>query len=162
MAPLPPRKSATQAQTMNLPPMIQFFVAGLPKTAGSKRAFHQPGMKHSVIVDDCKGSKNWKAVCKWSAWNFRPKTLLAGPLRVILDFRLPRPKGHFRTGKNRAMHRTDSPEFHITRPDVLKMARAVEDALTGVIWKDDGQIVDERLLKNYSPVPGCYVTIISL
>jgi len=32
---------------------------------------------------------------------------------------------------------------------VLKLARAVEDALTGVIWADDAQIVDEVIRKRY-------------
>jgi hypothetical protein len=31
----------------------------------------------------------------------------------------------------------------------LKLARAAEDALTGVLWLDDSQIVDERISKAY-------------
>jgi Holliday junction resolvase RusA-like endonuclease len=29
---------------------------------------------------------------------------------------------------------------HITRPDADKLVRAVADALTGVLWRDDSQI----------------------
>ena len=32
-------------------------------------------------------------------------------------------------------------------PDVLKLARGVEDALTGIVWRDDAQIVNESLNK---------------
>ena len=32
---------------------------------------------------------------------------------------------------------------------MLKLARAVEDALTGIVWRDDAQIVDEQLSKVY-------------
>jgi Holliday junction resolvase RusA-like endonuclease len=32
---------------------------------------------------------------------------------------------------------------------VLKLARAVEDALTGVVWRDDAEIVAEGLAKLY-------------
>lgn len=32
-------------------------------------------------------------------------------------------------------------------PDVLKLARGVEDALTGIVWRDDAQIVNESLSK---------------
>jgi Holliday junction resolvase RusA-like endonuclease len=32
----------------------------------------------------------------------------------------------------------------------LKLARAAEDALTQVIWRDDSQIVSEVLLKVYA------------
>jgi Holliday junction resolvase RusA-like endonuclease len=37
----------------------------------------------------------------------------------------------------------------VTRPDVLKLARAAEDALTGIVWRDDSQIVHETLAKVY-------------
>jgi Holliday junction resolvase RusA-like endonuclease len=33
---------------------------------------------------------------------------------------------------------------------VLKLARAVEDALTGVLWRDDAQIAIEQLSKHYA------------
>lgn len=34
-----------------------------------------------------------------------------------------------------------------TRPDVLKLARCAEDSLTGIVWRDDAQIVEEHLFK---------------
>lgn len=142
--------------------MIQFFVPGLPKTAGSKRAFMRPGMKFPVVVEACKGSKDWRGDCKAAARHFQPAALLTGPLKVTLDFRLPRPKSHYCTGKNAAILRNGAPQHHIGKPDVLKMARAVEDSLTGVIWRDDSQIVDEHIVKGYYEIPGCNVTIIEL
>lgn len=139
--------------------MITFFVHGLPKTAGSKRAFYKPGMRFPVIVDDCAKSKDWKHDVKMSALEHRPATLLTGPLRVELTFTLPRAKGHFGSGKNAAVLKPSAPMHHIIKPDVLKMARAVEDALTGIIYADDSQICDERLLKWYGEQPGVEVRI---
>lgn len=139
--------------------MIKFFVPGLPATAGSKKAFYRPGMRFPVVVDDCKKSKGWKQDVKQFAHAVAPVVLLEGPLVVIFEFRLPRPRGHYRTGKNAASLRDSAPRYPITRPDVLKMARAVEDALTSVIWRDDSQIVDERLVKVFADVPGVEVTI---
>lgn len=32
---------------------------------------------------------------------------------------------------------------------MLKLARAAEDALTGILWRDDAQICDEVIRKRY-------------
>ena len=50
----------------------------------------------------------------------------------------------------------------ISKPDVLKLARGVEDALTKILWLDDAQIVYEVIQKFYGPQPGCFVTIAEL
>lgn len=146
--------------------MIQFFVHGIPKTAGSKRAFFRPGMKFPVITEDCKKSKDWRGDVRAAALPFTPppgQQLLTGPLKLNLDFSMARPKGHYGSGINATtLKKKSAGAFHTCKPDVLKMARAVEDALTGVIWKDDAQIVDEHLVKNYSDRPGCLITIIEL
>ena len=137
--------------------MISFFVAGIAKPAGSKRAFFNKGMKFPVVVDACKGSKDWKSDVKAEAIRFAPQNLLEGPLKVTFEFRVTRPKHHFRSNgtlKDAAfgLHPT-------TRPDVLKLSRGVEDALTGIIYKDDSQIVDEHLIKIYGDKPGVWITI---
>ena len=36
-----------------------------------------------------------------------------------------------------------------TQLALLKLTRAVEDALTGLVWRDDAQVVDEVLSKRY-------------
>ena len=59
---------------------------------------------------------------------------LTGALSVSFTFFMPRPKGHFGTGKNAA---------------ALKLARAAEDAMTGIVYRDDAQIVLEHIAKAY-------------
>lgn len=39
--------------------------------------------------------------------------------------------------------------YPITKPDSTKLVRAVEDALTGVLWGDDAQVVDQHVFKRY-------------
>ncbi len=39
------------------------------------------------------------------------------------------------------------------------MTRSVEDALTGVIWRDDAQVIASKQRKDYSGAPGVRVTI---
>lgn len=75
--------------------------------------------------------------------------LLTGPLAVEFRFFRSRPQHHFGTGRNAGKLKPDAARYPIVRPDVLKVARVAEDALTGVVYADDAQIVEERLLKLY-------------
>ena len=71
---------------------------------------------------------------------------------MTMIFHRRRPASHYRA--NGEMHR-----YPVTRPDALKLARAVEDALTGIIWLDDAQIVEEHLTKRWSDEEGVHVTV---
>lgn len=56
-------------------------------------------------------------------------------------FRL-RPKGHHGSGRNAGVLKESAPAFPTARPDVDKHARAIMDALHGVVWRDDSQVVE--------------------
>lgn len=47
-------------------------------------------------------------------------------------------------------------------PDVLKTARAIEDALSGHVWADDDQVVSEYICKRYAAAHRVVVTITEL
>lgn len=133
---------------------ITFTVIGLPKPAGSKRAFalKKGGVYtgRAVVTDDCKTSRDWKTDVKHAAVAIYQREPLACAVRLTLVFVLPRPRGHFGTGRNVGVLKPSAALFHVIKPDVLKLARGVEDALTGIIWKDDSQIVEEYLEKRYT------------
>lgn len=152
----PPEPSAPPAPTK---PPIKFFVPGIPKTAGSKRAFMKPGMKFPVIVDDAgKAGKDWRGDIKRFASEYASLDLITSALEVTFTFQMPRPSGHFGSGKNKGVLKASAPRFHITKPDVDKLSRAVLDALTGVIWKDDSQVTTKLVRKRFG-VPGVWITI---
>lgn len=77
--------------------------------------------------------------------------LMDGPLRLALTFFRPRPKGHYGTGRNAGVLKDSAPDFPTTKPDGLKLARSVEDALTGVVYLDDALIVEGVQRKRYGP-----------
>jgi Holliday junction resolvase RusA-like endonuclease len=134
--------------------MITFTVYGKPQPAGSKRAFARGG--HIQVVDANKNSRPWKTqVAQVAGEAMNGRELMEGPLDVRLTFTVPRPKGHY------GVHglRPSAPLYPTTRPDVLKLARAVEDACTGVVWRDDAQIVSERLIKTYGEQACCSVIV---
>ncbi len=147
--------------------MINFTVYGHPQTAGSKRAFivrTKTGKQRAIVTDDNAKGKDWKGDVKQAAAAFVQggQALLQGPLRLSLVFWLPRPTGHYGSGKNAAVLKPSSPPKPKSKPDVLKLARCVEDALTGVLWVDDAQITSEQLAKRYCEFgqqPGCQVIV---
>lgn len=60
---------------------------------------------------------------------------LIGPLFVISHYRMPIPK-YTHTAKKRRMHCTP----HAKKPDGDNLEKFLNDALKGLIWKDDAQI----------------------
>ena len=141
-------------------PAIDFFVSGLPKPSGSKRGFYIPKLKRVIITDANPNAKDWKTDVRHAAMEAYSGPPLDCPLAVTFTFYLPRPKGHFRTGKRAGELRDNAPAFPVGKPDVLKLARGVEDALTAIIYKDDSLIVSEHLYKRYTPgSPGVQISI---
>lgn len=134
-------------------PILDIIVLGKAETAGSKRAFRNPKTGRIIVTDDNPRGKGWKAQVADAArealdvaGNFG---LYDGALFVEFTFYRPRPKGNFGSGRNANVVRDTAPAYPVTKPDALKLARAVEDALTGVVWRDDSQIVDEVLRKRF-------------
>jgi len=79
----------------------------------------------------------------------------AGPLRVRVYFGLPIPKSETKANKLQMVLRK---VFPIKRPDLDNLVKAVLDALNGVAYSDDCQIVTMLSKKNYAEAP--YVKVI--
>jgi len=138
---------------------VRFFVPGIPAPGGSKKGFVVG--KRAVIVDDCKRSKPWmQRVASVAADHFA--TPLVGPVEVTFSFVVPRPKGHYGSGRNVNTIKPSAPEYPTTKPDTTKFVRSTEDALKGIAWGDDSQVVSQRAVKRYGLRPGVMIEISSL
>lgn len=158
---------------------LKFFVPGHPEPAGSKKSYvpldkkkispewprgmpYQDANGRVIVntIDDNSESKIWKGVVSTYATFARgPLQPTDGPVALDLVFVVTRPKKHYRTGKFASLLRDDAPLWPAVKPDVLKLARGVEDALTGIIWVDDARIIPERIAKTYGSLPGVHVSI---
>ena len=138
---------------------VSFFVAGTPKPQGSKRAFMRPNAKHPTMVESAGDAlKDWRAAVSYAA--AKQDALIDGPVRVSLTFRFARPKSHFGTGGNAETLKTSAPEFHIQRPDIDKLTRAVLDALTNITFGDDSCVVAQSARKEWAGKgfrSGCFI-----
>lgn len=134
---------------------ISIIVEGVPQPGGSKRGIYSKRLGRVLIFDDAKGNKDWRATVAAFAREAYRGEPLKGPLSVTMVFTMPRLKSHY----NKRGLRLDAPSFHPKKPDVLKLARSTEDALTGILWVDDAQIAEEHISKVYGDEPGAIITV---
>lgn len=140
---------------------IQFIIYDDPVPQGRPR-FAAKGKDGKplpfVKVYDPKTSKDWKATVKTRAIECGHNELLPGALRMILIFRFKRPKSHY--GKKGIL--PSAPKYHIVKPDLDNLEKAIKDALEGTCYKGDQQICDVKKKKEYADdgfVPGVIVRI---
>lgn len=127
--------------------LLDLFVPGRPAPQGSKRH-----VGRGILVESSKAVAPWRTTVAWHAAQVFHGAPLDGPLRVDLDFVMPRPAS---TPK-----RSTPPA--IKRPDVDKLQRALFDALSGVVWRDDSQLVDVHARKRLAEVdeqPGALIRV---
>lgn len=155
---------------------LAFTVYGRPQPAGSKRAFprRKTGGGWGVsVTDDNPVSRDWKEAVASAGWYalagdvppdryVNDPALLRCALGLSVRFVLTRPKGHYGTGRNAAAVRASAPEYPTTKPDATKLLRAVEDALTGVVWRDDAQVVEQSVTKAYGEPEGATIVVWTL
>lgn len=143
---------------------IEFFVPGKPMPGGSKKAFVNKKTGRANVVDASgQRGKDWRADVKQFAATAYQGPLLGDALIVTMEFVIPRPMSHWGTGQNARILKPLAPRKPTTKPDVLKTARSVEDALTGVIWHDDCQtvrlVLDKRYVETPDERPGVFVRV---
>lgn len=137
--------------------LISFFIPGKAAPGGSKRGFIRGNRVN--IVDACKANPAWKKYVKKVGkrkYNGQPQL---GALKVVAKFIRLRPKSHYRQGKFSHLLKPSAPLYPTTKPDTTKLFRAVEDALTGVLWKDDALIVDQVVRKRYGNKQGVRIKL---
>jgi crossover junction endodeoxyribonuclease RusA len=137
-------------------------VRGIPAPKGSKRFFKNGGM-----IEMSKGLPAWtEAVRSNTERAMTGQTPFSGPVIVTAAFWMPRPKGHYRTGRNAHLLRDSAPQWPTGKPDLDKLERAVLDALTaGGAWHDDAQVVRVTKHKHYAAndtMPGCTIEIFDM
>lgn len=143
--------------------IIKLFVPGTPAGAGSKVAFRPTPESKMIVAPASKKTKPWMQTVKWAAiQKYDRMVLLESPLKLKIVFYFLHPKGHFGTGRNAGILKDSAPAYPAKYPDLSKLTRAIEDALTGIIWKDDKQVVQHETIKLYSDKPGAAITIEAL
>lgn len=149
---------------------LQFTVRGLPAPQGSKKYVGHSKAGRAILQESSEKVRPWRQDVVNAAEDaiaqipgFKP---LQGPVHLIVEFYLPRPKSAPKT-------RRVAPAV---APDLDKLLRSTDDALkTAAVWRDDSQVVDITARKRYAtfsdeayshpwelPGPGAVITVIEL
>ena len=123
--------------------MTAFSCEGTPVPQGSMKVInghilHSQGSALAV----------WRSTIALSA-RFAGAKPLDGPMGIDVTFRVRRPK-------------TVKRDYPSVAPDLDKYIRACLDALTGICYIDDSQIVDISSKKVYSDTPGADISVYPL
>lgn len=125
--------------------VASFWVPGEPAPGGSKKPFvykdKVTGKHRASMAPDNKRTKPWMTnVAAVVRQQYRGE-MLTGPVRCDFAFYMPRPRCHYRTGRNSQLLKDSAPlMWHTVKPDRTKLVRSTEDAMKGIIWKDDCQV----------------------
>jgi Holliday junction resolvase RusA-like endonuclease len=151
---------------------IIIFIPGIPRPGGSKTAtvIRRKGgeivMKNGrpliTTRDDAKGNPEWKQTVAYFARKQYDGPPLCGALRLEVTFTMPRLRGHFGSGRNAEFLKPSAPAFHTVKPDCTKLLRALEDSLTGILWRDDALIAHQAAQKIYGDRPGAQIKVTEL
>ena len=138
--------------------MIEIRVYGLPAPQGSKR--HVGGGR---MVESSKAVGPWREAVRAETQRIISGRIFDAPVQVEIAFFLPRPRGHYGTGRNAGQVRESAPWVPAGRPDLDKLIRATMDGLTeGGAWDDDAIVVSLSASKEYADDgqrPGCSIVI---
>lgn len=126
--------------------MIDFIVYGSPAPQGSKRFVGTSKAGKGLMVESSKKVRPWRMDVKQVAEvvrnGLRGMAPLDGPLSVSMVFTLRKP--------------SSAPKGRQTwpqrKPDLAKLARSTEDAITDAgLWGDDAQVVEYTRLAKVFP-----------
>lgn len=130
---------------------VSFRVFGVAQPKGSTRAFVPKGWSRPVITSANPKSKGWQQLVSEQAQTVAQDGLFTGPVVLIVTFHLPRPASL----PKKHLH-------HTKKPDLDKLVRNTKDALKGILYRDDAQVVDIHARKVYATVasaPCAHVTL---
>jgi crossover junction endodeoxyribonuclease RusA len=129
--------------------LIEFQVHGKPQPQGSAKAFIPKGWKRPIITSDNKTLKPWRQdVSQLAAQAMQGQETTTAPVSVAVTFCFARPK----SVKASVVHKT-------TKPDVDKLLRSVLDSMTGIVFRDDSQVVCLVGQKEFGPVEGAVIRV---
>jgi len=126
---------------------FSFIVYGTAAPQGSKRH-----IGNGVMLESSKRLRPWRQDVRFAALEKRTSGWdMTKPIRLVLKFRFSRPQSHFVTKKGVSHLKPNAPAQPVSARlgDIDKLSRAVLDALTGVAYLDDRQVIQLEASKGY-------------
>lgn len=137
-------------------------VRGIPQAQGTARAFVAGG-KARIATDSNRANSPigaWRAAVATEARReYGEAAATRDPIRIVAELTWPRPLAHYRAATPAKGLRVDAPTWKASKPDADKAARAILDALTGIAFVDDAQVVELVVRTLWGDSPGAVIAI---
>ena len=128
-------------------PIAMFTVPGKP--FGKQRPRHMRN-GHTYTPKETVSYENLVKVCFMESDH--PELPTERPVRMVVEMTMPIPTSWSKKKQANAFG-----QYCITKPDCSNAVKCLEDGLLGLAYRDDSQIVDLEVVKQYGLVPGCEV-----
>jgi len=133
---------------------IQFNVPGQPVGKGRPRIGNVG--QHARMFTPGKTVSYESTVALAASQAMQGRELIDGPVRVLMRMTLIIPASWSRKKQEQALAGQIRPT---TKPDADNVIKAIFDAINGVVWRDDVQVVELGVSKVYGAVPGVAVHV---
>ncbi len=128
--------------------MIKITVNGTPIAKARPRFFRKKNFVGTYNPQETEeGRFLAEAIVQVRAQIDKP---LSGPLCLYLCCLFRRPKSHYGTGKNSGKLKPSAPKFCTNKKDFDNLAKFYTDALNGIAYIDDKQIINATIDKQYA------------
>ncbi len=102
-------------------------------------------------------TRNYESLIKEAAIQaMGSNEILETPVNLYLYIRAPIPQSYSKKRSEACLNGSEKP---IKKPDASNVLKSVEDAMNGVVYKDDSQIVNIHVTKVYSSQSGIDVCV---
>ena len=147
---------------MDVSPEIRIVVPGQPVGKGRPKAARRRkkgGGDYIAMITPGK-TANYENLVKLVAYQaMNGRQLINGAVRLSIRLEVSIPSSWSMKKQQKALSKQ---LFPTTTPDTDNCVKAISDAINGVVWKDDKQVVELFVVKRYSLTPCAIVTILEL
>lgn len=132
--------------------MIVVEVSGCPIGKARPRFSRRTGHAYTP-----QKTRSYEAALRYAAQQVMGDAApITGPVIVMIEAYMPIPKSWSKGKRAAALANTTRPTG---RPDADNLMKGTADALNEIVFKDDAQIVDGRVVKRYSDRPRLRVEV---
>lgn len=133
---------------------VNFIVPGIPVAKGRARSFIRAGhVAHYTPEPTARYENLVRLEAKRAMGSWEP---MQGAVELVLRLYMPIPASWSKKKRQEAVEGTLRPT---TKPDCSNVLKAIEDAMNGVVFADDKQVVEVTITKLYSALPQACVQV---
>lgn len=132
----------------------QFFVPGQPQGKGRAKVSTRGGFGRAYTPEKTE-SYETRIISQYVA-AYKDAELLCGEVNMQITAWFPIVKGTSKKQEQRMLRQEVNPT---KKPDADNIAKVICDALNGVAYRDDTQIINLSITKRYAEKPGVDVVI---